>query len=78
MDILRFFRKKYKIKEHEDVLTKWLERIIDLEQRINRLELENDDFRDKILRKIQRRQDILEPPQPQKFKKRFGGQSNLR
>lgn len=31
-------------------------RMIDFDQRLRRLELETDDFRDKVLRKIQRRE----------------------
>lgn len=46
-------KKELKSEEYETLLKRW----IDLEARVGRLELSEKDFRDKVLRKIQRSQD---------------------
>ena len=58
--------------EYESIL----KRVIDLEQRIRRLELNEVDLRDKVLRKIQMKSLALESTPSDsnaKYKKRFGG-----
>ena len=53
------------------------EALYDNESRIRRMELESDDFRDKVLRKIQTRKTLQEEERiqdtPTKSKKIFGG-----
>lgn len=76
-----FFDKKpekpLKSEEFETIL----KRVIDLEQRIRRLELNEIDLRDKVLRKIQLKSAMTEQeatPQilpPSRTKKKFGGKS---
>jgi len=75
-----FFDKKpekpLKSEEFETIL----KRVIDLEQRIRRLELNEIDLRDKVLRKIQLKSAMAEAEthpsiSPPRTKKTFGGKS---
>jgi hypothetical protein len=62
--------------EYETLLKRWT----DLEQRVRRLELNENDMRDKVLRKLQRRSEenesnITQEDTLRKVRKRFGGRS---
>ena len=76
--MFNLFKKEEKPLNSEE-FEKILKRCVDLEQRIRRLELNEDDFRDKVLRKLQRREKegTLEIEQPQTYNyngiKVFGG-----
>jgi len=64
---------------NSDEFEKLLKRSIDLEQRVRRLELNENDFRDKILRKLQRKEqgEFNQELQPTEYNyngiKVFGG-----
>jgi len=62
---MKTFEKRFSIDEY----TSFLKRFEDLESRLRRLELENDDFRDKVLRKIQTKRPKAEEEQSQPSKK---------
>ena len=73
-------RKILTSQEYETLNTRFRtlqEALYDAESRIRRLELEQDDFRDKVLRKIQTRRSYQEAEtlqeSPPKLKKIFGG-----
>jgi len=75
-----FFDKKPPIPLKSEEFETILKRVIDLEQRIRRLELNEIDLRDKVLRKIQLKSAMAEAestPQilPPRTKKTFGGKS---
>ena len=68
-----FGKKELNSQEFETLLT----RLINVEQRVRGLELSEEDFRDKVLRKIQKKQasEITEQPEEITISRRFGGKS---